>query len=278
MSPLLKSALADRISFTSGDVEAWRPPDQPPPLDELNAAVAHLEARLIPIRLEDFRTCMQALLNNLAVKDDEGETWEERLGIYFTTLNDVPMDLLEEATLRCIKSETWFPKVAVIRAKIEAEFKLRRNMLARARWLVANRTKPAALPVFVPPPEDVRLREAIERWHRFKDAFFAPALRKTAIEAEIRLADIEGRAPADWAIEQATMRLPPSTDHPPGHTAPATIEGDYQDVTTTAVHDDADAAAVMTTAVHADSSVEDALTNEQRFEEPPPRAGEDLEW
>jgi hypothetical protein len=213
-------------------------------LHELNAAVSHLEARMIPSTDEEYATCMDAMGNMLPARPEDGMTWDKRLELYRTALADVPPDLLEQAAMACIKSEKFFPRVADIREKIAAELKTRANMLHRALWLQTNRSKAPDLQPFVPEPEDVRLRAAIERWHKHRDSFLGRTLRLSAIAAEVRLAELEDRAPADWATEQSTRPVPPSVSQPPRPPAPPpTIEGDYE-----------------------------------RLDEPPPRTGDELEW
>lgn len=261
MKGSLESALADPISH--GDLPAvWQPPTRLIPLPDLRDAIEHLEARLIPATLAEFNICMAAMLNALAIETTDHSTWEKRLEIYFTALNDIPPDLLERACLECIKSETFFPKAALVRAKIDAALKLRRNQLARANWLVSNRGTLTPGEAFEPEPEEVRLRGAIARWEKHRDSFYGLQLRRSAMVAEVRLAEIEDRAPADWAIEQAARPMPAPITKPPAPAAPPpTIEGDY--VVQTAAHEPDDPSDVTTTAAH---------------EEPPPRSGDELEW
>lgn len=233
LTQLAASVLADRPSLNGDDAGVWQPPAVPLPLQDLVEAIAHLEARTIAATAEEYLTCMDAMGATLPARAEDALTWDKRLEIYQTALADLPPDLLEAAALECIKTEKFFPSVATIREKIEAEFKKRSNMLHRALWLQANRTQAPARQAFVPEPEDVRLRATIARWRKHADSFMGHKLRLSAMGAEMRLAEIEGRAPEDWAIEQSTKPSPAPISQPPRPpAAPPTIEGDFSRVET----------------------------------------------
>lgn len=107
---------------------------------------------------------------------------------------------------------------------------------------------------YQPEPEDHRLRTIVAAWERHADSFLGPSLLPGAIRAEVRLAELEGRTPRDFAIAQVSGPSPP-----PLHPAPAppqapapTIEGDFR--------------------------VETESEPTRFEEEPPPREGDDLKW
>lgn len=204
MADSLKTILADRLNG-AGDRIEWQPPIVFPGLNELREAEAHLGARCIPITKKDFVLCMLALRNMLAIPDDDQMTWDARIALYWTGLNDHPADLMETAVNRCIKTEVFFPKVAVIRGKVADEFRLRHDMLRRAEWLIANwqRQKPKAAPFVHEPLENIHRAAVWRGWHyrvHHPDAHITGQLWRSAIESERWLARHEGREPASWAL------------------------------------------------------------------------------
>jgi hypothetical protein len=207
----LKTILADRLD-QKGDRITWQPPMINLDIGELREAEAHLGARLIEITKKDFVLCMLALRNMLAIPDDDTMTWDARIKLYWAGLNDHPADLLETSVDRCIKTEVWFPKVAVIRAKVAEELRLRRDMLARCTWLIDNvrNLKPAPKP-FVPEPLHVRYMTVIAAYRRHEKIADAERVERELsgeCRREIERANAESREPATWATDWLR-------DHPP---------------------------------------------------------------
>ena len=116
-----------------------------------------------------------------------------------------PEDLLQAACLEVLKTRTWRPSPAEIVKLIEPKHAERRRMLARARRLLPESPKPAAEAMFQPEPEEDRLRATIRRFHACgAGSFLRPVLQRSAIEAEKRLAEIEGRQPGGWIRDGLT--------------------------------------------------------------------------
>lgn len=119
------------------------------------------------------------------------------------------------------------------------------------RYLRSNASPPAA---FVPEAEEHRLAAIIAAWERHADSFLGPTLLAGAIRAEVRLADLEGRSPREFAIAQQTKPSPPPMHPAPPAppVPPPTLEGTFERVETDSIPSHVD--------------------------EAPPRSGEDLEW
>ncbi len=136
---------------------------------------------------------------------------------YARHLRELPADILAMACDACAKASPFFPAVADLFKHARPIIEKRQRQRDRVARLIAAKDAPTAAPVFVPEPEEVRLRAAIGRWRADAGSFLAAMLRRSAVAAEIRLAEIENRAPEEWALEQATESIaePPRPPAPP---------------------------------------------------------------
>jgi hypothetical protein len=211
-----------RLALTDpfdGNTEGWRPPNPIPfGLGELAAAIAHLEARLIPATDQDFQVCMVAMMRMLAIPDD-GVAWEDRLKIYRAATEDIPPDLWEAAAMHCIKTCEFIPKVAIVRKAIEDRLSERNRFLLRARRLYDLAKNGQGKPAIVREPEDVRLAVTI-KWAIYRNQ------ASEAKRLERRVAELRGRDPEAWAVDDFAP-LPALVFNERGHLidyTPPTIE------------------------------------------------------
>lgn len=140
LSERLRSALASDESIrdlpapTSADVaaiEAWLPQAErallPCPKDEISRMLTKLATAMPAQR----------------ISDDEAR---QKLAIYIQALDDVPLDVLQDAMKACVRSCMFFPTVAEIRKITDPEMRRRRFLIDRARYHARNRGKAEPLP------------------------------------------------------------------------------------------------------------------------------------
>lgn len=188
--------------------------------EHLDQGRRFVEARLRPCGDEAVAHHLGPLWLCTARPNDESLTMEQRgailaeeLATYQRLLRDLPSDLLERACDEHARRSKWFPKPAELREIAEAEFTKRQDWLRRIVQLQEEAKKPARAKVFQPEPEEVRLIAAIERWRKLgADVVMGVNLKRNAVDAEKRLAEIHNRAVEAWALEVApeAVVLPPS--------------------------------------------------------------------
>lgn len=195
--------LADTLSLgeqpSPDPLASWSPPSVLPDVARVKVVVAELERGLTPTRPQFLKW----ICDKLSVLPSQGASGVNA-AIWSDNVCDVcegyPEDLLQSACLELLKTRTWRPSPAEIVKAIEGKHAERVRMLARAKRLLPESPKPAAVETFQPEPEEDRLRATIRRFVDGKaGSFLRPMLQRSAIEAEKRLAEIEGRTVADWA-------------------------------------------------------------------------------
>lgn len=198
--------LADTLSL--GDVApspdpfaSWVLPAVLPDPDRVKRVIAELDRGLQPTRPEFLKWICDKLsaLPSQTATGVNAALWTDNV---VDVCEGYPEDLLQGACLELLKTRTFRPSPAEIVKLIEPKHAERRRMLARARRLLPESSKPAAEATFQPEPEEVRLRATIRRFLDGKaGSFLRPILQRSAIEAEKRLAQIEARQPGDWIRE-----------------------------------------------------------------------------
>lgn len=197
--------LADTLSL--GDAPSpdpfagWVVPSVLPDPDRVKRVIGELDRGLQPTRPEFLRWICDKLsaLPSQSASGVNAALWTDNV---CDVCDGYPEDLLQGACLELLKTRTFRPSPAEIVKLIEPKHAERRRMLARAKRLLPDTAKPADVATFQPEPEDVRLRGMVERFHRCPPgSFLRPILQRSAIEAEKRLAEIEGRQPSDWIRE-----------------------------------------------------------------------------
>lgn len=167
----------------------------------MKAVVAELERGLVPTRPQFLKWICDKLAS-LPSQNANGVNaafWTDNV---CDVCDAYPEDLLQSACLELLKTRTFRPSPAEIVKTIEAKHSERLRMLARAKRLLPETAKPADAAAFTPEPEEDRLRATIRRFLDGKaGSFLRPLLQRSAITAEKRLAEIEGRAVADWTRE-----------------------------------------------------------------------------
>lgn len=195
--------LADTLSL--GDMQpspdpfaSWSPPVVLPEPARVKAVVAELERGLMPTRPQFLKWICDKLsaLPSQGASGVNAALWTDNV---CDVCEGFPEDLLQSACLELLKTRTFRPSPAEIVKVIEPKHAERRRMLARARRLLPEAPKPAVAATWTPEPEEDRLRATIRRFFDGKGgSFLRPMLQRSAIAAEKRLAEIEGRAPGDW--------------------------------------------------------------------------------
>ncbi len=202
----VERALADALSLDGTDV-AWDAKDRElPTVTDLRHSIEILTVP--PADPKHMAWCLAKLQiafeSHLPRPSDE--TTKRRIAVWAETNADLGNDLWSEATMHCLQNAKYgMPKPPDFRRAVLEKFTARQRRLDRCRRMMAlhgeafdakRGAKPAA---FTPEPEEVRLRASIKRFHDCGvGSFLRPMLQRSAIAAEKRLADIEGREPGDW--------------------------------------------------------------------------------
>lgn len=200
-----RRSLADTLSLgeapSPDPFAAWVVPAVLPDPERVKRVLAELERGLRPARPEFLKWICDKLsaLPSQTATGVNAALWTDNV---VDVCEGYPEDLLQGACLELLKTRTFRPSPAEIVKVIEPKHAERRRMLARAKRLLPDTAKPAGVATFQPEAEDVRLRGMIDRFHRCPPgSFLRQILQRRAIEAEKRLAEIEGRQPSDWIRE-----------------------------------------------------------------------------
>ena len=81
--------------------------------------------RLSPATADERKAVLGQLLSLLPMQSAPEGAMRVRWELYHKALSDIPADLLELASERLIRTETWFPKPVQIRKAIQKEFEQR---------------------------------------------------------------------------------------------------------------------------------------------------------
>lgn len=177
------------------------------PSDIIETGRKVLDAKLAPCGRQGVGPILSPLMVTLKGRGTDGMS-EQNAAAYYSVqadryavlLEHVPAKILEAACIAHERVSDWFPTAHELLKHCEPEME---KLGWQRRWLdkipVAGKNPPKVVHDFEPEPEEVRLRTAIERGHKYRNGFMGENLWRSAIRAEIRLAEIEGRQPADWA-------------------------------------------------------------------------------
>lgn len=198
----------------------WQAPSHRILPERLDEARRWLEARIVPCGEAGVGKALMPLLMTTQMPNTDGMSEETlqafgvaKMAEYGRLLRDVPADILEAAADACAKASPFFPAVADIFKHANPLIEKRQRQLHRVNELIRRQNAPAEAPAFKPEPEEVRLRAEIARWRRVgADVVMGVNLKRNAIAAEKRLAEIENRVVEAWALEQQTEAtvLPPA--------------------------------------------------------------------
>lgn len=185
----MRRLLADPYA-TGDELPPWSPPARVPEERALTEAVRELERGLRPAAPEHMRRCVHKLFV-LPTAGSDRTSAALMADNFIDACGHLPNDLWSAATLELLQTKSFRPTPAELLRAVDRAFAERRRMLARARAMLSSaRTEPP----FVPEPEELRLRATVERWRRHKDSFLAPVLRRSAEQAERRLAELAAEA------------------------------------------------------------------------------------
>lgn len=135
---------------------------------------------------------------------------------YSRLMSHFPVDIIREACDAHVMRSKFFPAIAELMEFAEPAFGHRQRQASRIDWLIKNGGRPKPVE-FVPEPEEVRLRATIKRFFDNRGTFIEHVLKRSAITAEKRLAEIESRDVESWALDEKLIPTPtPKTE-------PATI-------------------------------------------------------
>lgn len=216
----------------------WRPPEHRILPERIDEARRWLELNLAPCGDAGVHKALMPLLLSTTMPHTAGledktlkALFAEKSAEYTRHLRELPIDILEAACDQCAKASPFFPAVADIFRHARPPLEKRQRQRDRVDRMMRAKDAPKGAEPFTPEPEEVRLRGNVARYLKHRDGFLGPTLRANAVAAEQRLAEIENRAPADWATEQATQPTPPSVAQPSrAAPPPPTIEGEFERV------------------------------------------------
>lgn len=177
-----------------------------------------MEHLLKPAGDEGLRRALMPLMLSTIMPNMEGMSDETQQAFfaaksaeYSRLMSHLPPDIIREACDQHVKRSKFFPAIAELMEVAEPAFALRQRQAKRLEYLLKTNGKPKPK-VFEPEPEAVRLQAAVNRYFANKSSFVAHILRRTAIEAEKRLAEIEARPVAAWVGEAEILTTAPTPE------------------------------------------------------------------
>jgi hypothetical protein len=191
----------------------WQPPvgARRPPLGDLQAALKTLQDRMRPADDTLLAACFAKLVAVFEPPGTKLGAADLRLRIeaWRDLTRDIPADLFQTGIETCCASLKWMPKPVELREAIGEQLARRTKAIRRLEQMIAAAGRPVG--AFVPEPLEVRLRA-------MRDSFQRIGNLVKAGRYERELADLENRAPADWAPVGASAAPPESAPAapPPG--------------------------------------------------------------
>lgn len=198
----VERAIADSLSLEHPDV-AWSLPAALPPLADLRASIAILEAQAEGASRKHVAWCLSKL--TLALEPGpklDPEDVKFRASIWLESCGDLGDELWTEATLAAIQSSKWMPKPAEFRALVSAKLATRAKRMQRCRQLLEAKLKeePGALPTKTFVPKTQELRALLQQ--QLADGSIPNDHRLfNASQTERSLALLENRKMEPWASE-----------------------------------------------------------------------------
>lgn len=184
---------------------AWRVPDVVPDRKRLEETLAALRQHMVPAAPEWIKSCLMRLAVMTHIEGHKELTphqkqqyWKASAEEYIRLLGKYPADIWAAATDEAILQRPFFPKPAVLNALMQPKLARR----AEAIWRI-ERMLTVPEPKRGEPKEElpVRLRCVVDLWKKQPEgSFIKGVLRKGAIDAERKLAALEGRAVETWAL------------------------------------------------------------------------------
>lgn len=168
---------------------------------------------LLPLLLSKQMPTMPAGMIADDATDDERK---EREQLYYSSrvselvrlLAHYPKDILAKAIDDNARASVFFPMPADINKHAEPLLEKRQRMRGRIQLLLMSNGRPQAK-TFEAEPEEVRLRGAIWIGWKYRGTFTSSITWPSACRAEIRLAEIENREPAEWAKQSGPQTVTP---------------------------------------------------------------------
>jgi hypothetical protein len=193
----------------------WKAPDYPILPEQLEDARTVIERQLQPAGDAGIRDALLPMLmaglrmpNMEGMPDDvQQKFFAGQVSEYTRLLGHVPLDIFKAACDAHVLESDWFPTVAQLNKHAGPALEKRRRQRDRILRLIdiaKKKAEPARTET-----EVERLNGDIERWRKRPGHFLADMLKRTAIRAEKRLAEIEGREVAEWARDAEQHVLPP---------------------------------------------------------------------
>lgn len=171
----------------------WEPPAQRPPAAVLRQTLGDLRVHLQPATQRQIAEELMRLQSLTRSKEATGQDWAARGAEYSRLMGHYPADIWHDAVddwLRNPKAGMWFPTIAELGDLMARRFVERKQMIQRIEYMLQPQDAKDDRPK---EPRHVRLKAIRDA---MKDSKF---FHQRAVNAEIELAEIEGREPEAWA-------------------------------------------------------------------------------
>lgn len=197
-------------------------PPRLPAVSELQTAMQILT--IAPATKQHVSWCLGKVALAFEGKKLDAETTKARAEVWMEACGDIGDALWSKATLLLIR--TWrrddhygrSPEPADLRAAVKADLDDNAKKLQRCRSMLEAhgerfvsgiRIDTKAPAAFKTEDERTTLEGDIRRWRQNSTSFLAGMLKRRAIAAERRLAELDGRDIADWARDEDQPIVPP---------------------------------------------------------------------
>lgn len=201
---LIAQAIADPYRLDDGSPSAaWETPAKLPEAGAMEAALASLRAGMRPATPAWIAACLTRIAGLTNHRDASRTEWKARTEEYVRLLGHVPPDIWWRCADQAILASKFFPTIAELNKLMTPELERRGTAIWRLQTLLHKAQAEAEKP-FVPDPQPVKLKAIVDSWLRLRnDSAVKAVLARSAINAEIELARIEGRPPAEWVAKPA---------------------------------------------------------------------------
>ncbi len=180
----------------------WTPPAGAVSVQAVRQALSDLKLHMQPALKPEVARELGRLQVLTVTRDGDKTDWTVRAAEYNRLLGHYPADIWQDSVDEWLKNPEqgkWFPTIADLTGLMGKRMYERRLMIDRLEKMA----KPQPVNDFEPKePRKVRLKAVVESWKGLPEKSFAKsALGPSARNAEIELAEIEGRKPEPWATE-----------------------------------------------------------------------------
>lgn len=172
-----------------------------PPRAEIRSALASLRVHMQPVGPQQIRDCLGRLAVTTRHQSASDAEWRGRAAEYARLLGHYPADIWADACDEHARESTWFPTIHELNERMLARLGRRKRAIERLERMLEHETSRSE------GREDrgTRLRAIVRVYQENMGSrsTVVAMLRRSAVRAEIELAEMEGREPAEWAREEA---------------------------------------------------------------------------